>query len=92
MNPIMSILKHKSSPVLGGKQSTLLTQINQMANGIKSGTVDPKSTALDMLKNMSVDQKKALRQLVPQIKKLGKKMGVTEEHMGAFINELNKQL
>lgn len=78
--------------MLSGKQSTLLTQINQMANGIKSGTVDPKKTALDMLGNMSGDQKKALKQLVPQIKKLGKKMGVSNEHMNTFINELNKQL
>ena len=63
-----------------------------MANGIKSGTVDPKSTAMEMVSKMSGDQKKALKQLVPQIKKLGKKMGVTDEHMNAFVSELNKQL
>ena len=76
----------------GKPSQQLLTQINQMTNGIKAGTVDAKSTAIDMVSKMSSGQKKALKQLVPQIKKLGKKMGVSNEHMNTFINELNKQL
>ena len=63
-----------------------------MANGFKAGTVNPKTTAMDMLKNLSADQKKALKQLIPQIKKFGKSFGVSDNNLNSFITELNKQL
>lgn len=63
-----------------------------MVNGIKAGTINPKTTALDMLKNLSDDQKAALKQLVPQIKKFGKQMGVSDKHINSFITELNGKL
>ena len=78
---------------LSEKQSqTLRQQINDMTNGFKAGTVDPKSTAINMLKNLNADQKKALKQLVPQIKKFGKSFGVSDTNLNSFITELNKQL
>ena len=95
MNPIMNILKRKAINQLqpNEKQSqTLRKQIEQMTNGFKAGTVNPKTTAMDMLKNMSADQKKALKQLVPQLKKLGKTFGVSDKNMNSFITELNNQL
>ena len=63
-----------------------------MANGFKNGTIDPKAKAIDMVKSMSKDQKTALKQLVPQLKKFGKTMGVSDTNLNLFINELNKQL
>lgn len=63
-----------------------------MTNGFKAGTVNPKTTAMDMLKNLTTDQKKALKQLVPQLKKFGKSFGVSDKNLNSFITELNNQL
>lgn len=92
MNPIMNLLKQKVANQLPSVNPSSRQQLNDMVNGIKAGTVNPKTTAIDMVKNMSGDQKKALRQLVPQIKKLGKSMGVSDASMNSFITELNSQL
>ena len=79
----MTILKHKSQKD---------NQLQQMIDGVKSGKVDPHQTALDIVSKLSNDQKKALKQILPQFKVLGKKMGVPDDNLSKFINELTGQL
>lgn len=72
------------------------TQINNdvqsIVNDLKSGKVDAKQSSLDIIKGMSPQQRVAIRQMLPQITKLGKAFGVSDEQIERFTKELNSSL
>lgn len=59
---------------------------------IKSGKLDAKQQSFKMLENLTPQQKVAIRQLLPQVKKLGKAFGVSDENIENFIKELQSKL
>lgn len=82
----MNLLNQKS------KGNQLPNNIQQLLNGIKSGTINPKQTSLDFLSKATPQQKQALKQLIPQMTKLGKTLGISENQIQQFTNELNSKL
>lgn len=91
MNPIMSILKKQSSPASPLSKSAN-TNLQQIVNDFKAGKLDAKQTALGFIKNMSPQQKSAIRQMLPQLKLLGKTFGASDNSINVFTTELQDQL
>lgn len=78
------------SPVLpsNNHQSSFQSTINDL----KSGKLDAKQQSFKMLENLTPQQKVAIRQMLPQIKKLGKAFGVSDENIESFIKELQNKI
>lgn len=85
MNPILTALKKP-------QKSSVNPSISQLIDGLKSGQIDAKKSALDSLQKLSPQQKVAIRQLVPQIKKLGKFFGANDASIKSFTDELDTYL
>ena len=66
--------------------------MNQLLSGVKSGKINPKTKAIDLLKQMTPQQKTALKQLLPQLSKFGTLMGVSNKSMELFKAEITKYL
>lgn len=87
MNPILNLVNAR-------KQNNKI-QVNNtqsLVNDLKSGKLDAKEQSLEILKKMSPQQKVALRQMLPQIKQLGKAFGVSDDQIERFTKELNSSL
>lgn len=85
MNPIMNLLRKQP-------QSPASPSFNQIVDGLKSGRIDAKQTALENLQKLPPQQKVAIRRLLPQLKQLGKSFGVSDNDIAAFTDELQKYL
>lgn len=66
--------------------------VQSMVSELKSGKVDAKQSSLDIIKKMSPQQRIAIRQMLPQITKLGKAFGASDEQIERFTKELNSSL
>lgn len=66
--------------------------IQQTIADVKSGKLDAKQKAQEMLRNLSPQQKQALNQMLPKLTQLGKVMGVSDNNISAFTAELKQYL
>ena len=66
--------------------------VQSMVNDLRSGKVDAKQSSLDIIKKMSPQQRIAIRQMLPQITKLGKAFGASDDQIERFTKELNSSL
>lgn len=88
MNPILNLMKNQKT----NNRVKTTNNVQSMVNDLKSGKVDAKQSSLDIIKKMSPQQRIAIRQMLPQITKLGKAFGVSDEQIERFTKELNSSL
>lgn len=87
MNPVLNLVN-------GQKQNSRVQVSNTQTfiNDLKSGKINAKEQSLEILKKMSPQQRVALRQMLPQITKLGKAFGASDDQIERFTKELNSSL
>lgn len=91
MNPILNLVRRQNQPV-NPLPNNNRDNLQSVVEKIKSGKLDAKQQSFEMLKSLTPQQKVAIRQMIPQIKKLGKAFGVSDDNIDNFINELQTKL
>lgn len=85
MNPVMRMLQSN------GSQSQI-SNVGQLLKDIQSGAIDPKQKSIEMLQSLPQANKQAILQMLPNLKKLGKVMGASDNTINNFVAELQKNL
>ena len=88
MNPILNLVKNQRNQ----QQQQIPNDMGALLANLRSGKIDAKQSSLDIIKNMSPQQKDAVRQMLPQLTKLGKVFGVSDEKIDSFSKELQSSL
>ena len=88
MNPILNLMKNQKV----NSRTQTANNVQSVVSDLKSGKVDAKQSSLDIIKKMSPQQRIAIRQMLPQIAKLGKAFGASDEQIECFTKELNSSL